>query len=204
MEGIARDAEKAGETNIKTADEMQKEFNEAEQIKVKKASDWISQLTPQTGKESGAAMIYAHRCNTETVKLMQPKRIIEEIKKRIKSGEMLAAPLRHCYWWLTIGHDFVEKQKQREEEWSKMCREGIPRYLAGQGWDLTTDSSNAKWMCPMCVPKRIARRPTSKTVSSRSRAWKASPTRRYPLASWRGLATSTSTCLLYTSPSPRD
>ena len=151
MDGLARDAEKAGETNMKTPDEMKKEFNEAEQIRVKKASDWISQLTPQTGKESGAAMIYAHRCDPERVKQLQPQRIIEELTKRIKSGEMLAAPLRHCYWWLTIGYDFVEKQKQKELEWSQMNRDGIPKYLAGQGWDLTTDNSTAKWLCPVCA-----------------------------------------------------
>ena len=151
MEGIARDAAKNGQTNMKSADEMKKEFNEAEQKLVERAADWIMQLTPQTGKEGGAAIMYAHRCDIAVAKLLQPKRIVEEIEKRIRSGEMLAAPLKHSSWWLTIGHHFVEQNKQRQEEWAKMCRENIPRYLAGQGWNFTMDDTSAKWLCPVCA-----------------------------------------------------
>ena len=144
MDGIARNAAKNGEANMKTAEEMKKDFNEDEKTRVAKSADWVSQLTPQTGKVGGAAILYAHRCNMCTVKKLQPKRIVDEIEKRIHSGAMLAAPLKHCFWWLTIGHDFVEKNQKRRKEWAEQD-------MKGQGWDLTTDNSTAKWLCPVCA-----------------------------------------------------
>ena len=150
MESIARKMKKNGMTNLKTAEEMMAEFNEEEEKITAAATDWICQIVPGTGKEKGACLLYAHRCDMERVKHFQPERVMKEIRNRVKSGKMIVAPLKHCSWWMTIGADFVEKQIQKQIEWGNIDTTGIPQYLVGKGWDMN-DVSKALWMCGICA-----------------------------------------------------
>ena len=62
---------------------------------------------------------------------------------------MIAAPLKHCWWWQTIGWNFVEQQAKKQAEWAKMDLTNVPQYKRGQGWEVA-ELAKAQWACPVC------------------------------------------------------
>ena len=78
MESLARKMKKDGMVNLKTVEEMMAEFNEEEEKMTVAAMDWVCQIVPGTGKEKGACLLYAHRCDMERVEQFQSKKVMNE------------------------------------------------------------------------------------------------------------------------------
>ena len=123
IEGIVRKAK-----GTKSVDEMMKQFSEEDQKRIAKGSDWVAQITPNTGQDQGCCIMYAHNCDMEMIRKLQGH-VPESTLKTIKE-QALVAPIRSCHWWLTVGHQFLETRVH--------------------DWGVTVDAGVAKWLCPIC------------------------------------------------------
>ena len=127
VEGIVRKAERGG-GSTRSVDEMMKQFSEEDQKRIAKGSDWVAQITPNTGQDQGCCIMYAHNCDMEMIRKLQGH-VPESTLKTIKE-QALVAPIRSCHWWLTVGHQFLENRVH--------------------DWGVTVEAGVAKWLCPIC------------------------------------------------------
>jgi hypothetical protein len=112
LERIVRDADKRGEKPI-NFDALMAQFNKDEQTRIAAAADWVVQITPETGAEHGACIMYTHNCNMELAMKLQPH-IEAAIWAKIKSRKLLVAPLKHGLWWMTVGYSYLAERIARQ------------------------------------------------------------------------------------------
>jgi hypothetical protein len=132
-----RDATKRGEKPI-NFEALRSQFTAEENARIAAAADWVVQITPATGGDHGACLMYTHNCNMAMAQKLQPH-IDDAVWAKIKSRKLLIAPLRHGLWWLTVGYSVLEERLKRD----------------ALEWDFTISSAVAQWLCPVCAETHV-------------------------------------------------
>jgi hypothetical protein len=137
LEKIVRDTDKRGEKPI-NFEALMNQFTKDECARIAAAADWVVQITPETGADHGACLMYTHNCSMAMAKKLQPH-IEEAIWAKITSGKLLIAPLKHGLWWLTVGYSYLNE---------RIAREALE-------WDFSISASVAQWLCPICAETHV-------------------------------------------------
>jgi hypothetical protein len=137
LERIVRETAKRGEKPI-NFEALMNQFTKDECARIAAAADWVVQITPETGADHGACIMYTHNCDMTLAKKLQPH-IEEAIWAKITSGKLLIAPLKHGLWWLTVGYSYLNE---------RIAREALE-------WDFSISASVAQWLCPICAETHV-------------------------------------------------
>jgi hypothetical protein len=137
LEKIVRDADKRGEKPI-NFEALMNQFTKDENARIAKAADWVVQITPETGGEHGACLMYTHNCDMTLAQKLQPH-VDQAVWAKITSRKLLIAPLKHGLWWLTVGYSYLNELIKR----------------AALEWDFSISSTVPQWLCPICAETHV-------------------------------------------------